>query len=254
MGASVLLAAGMMLRLEVLGLGLALALGAWVLQAYLLGGPRPQRRRALLRLRPLSRATLPWTLAAVPALLLASWALGEVWTRLVPVPPESFDPFDQLARTAGGRLALTVLAVAVAPVLEEFFFRGLIQRSLERRLGAGRGIVAAAGLFAIAHFLPWVLPLHLFLGLAFGYAVYATRSIWTGVLLHAANNAAAVVGLRMQAENPQPTPTIWQAGLGREWWLAVGVAAVAAVLLARIAQGMLAAARAERLRAAAGAP
>lgn len=238
--------------LEALGLALSLLLYLVVLRGFLLNGSA--RRRALLRLRPLTGATLRWTAIAAPVLLFLSWALGEVYVRLVPVPPTSFDPFAPLMQTPLGRLSVTVLAVGVAPVLEEFFFRGLIQRSLERRAGAARGILAASLLFALIHFLPWVFPLHLFLGAAFGYVVYVTRSIWSGVALHAVNNAAAVAGMGLQSEDPEAVPTIWTTGPDAEWWLSLVALGVAGMLAARTVRGLRGAAGAHRLRAAEAAP
>jgi membrane protease YdiL (CAAX protease family) len=177
---------------------------------------------------------------AVPAVLLSTWALEQVWTQLVPVPPESFSPFETLTRTPLQRLAITVIAVALAPVLEVFFFRGLIQRSLERRMGPHSGILAAASLFAALHFLPWVFPLHLFLGVAFGYAVRYTGSIWAGVVLHAANNSLAVAGL---GSRPTVAPTIWRTGPTAGWWESLLLLAASLVLLGWAARGLRAAGR-----------
>jgi membrane protease YdiL (CAAX protease family) len=192
------------------------------------GRPGARRRWAALRLRPLRGEALRWTLLGVPVLAALSWSLGEVYVRLVPVPSHVFNPFDFITGTASGRLLLTVFAVGFAPVVEEFIFRGMLQRPLERRLDVGRGIAVAAAVFAAIHFLPWVLPLHFVLGLVFGWAVYATRSIWAGVLLHAANNALAVLGLDAAAQQ-EPMPTVWQTGPTSE--LAIGVA----VLLGAVA-------------------
>lgn len=204
------------------GVVVSLLVSGWLLQRYVLraGLPEEARRRATLRIRPLQGETRRWTLFFIPAVLVLSWALGEVYTGLVPVPPSTLDPFQGLTDTPMGRLSATVLAVGVAPVLEEFVFRGLLQRPLERRWGTAWGIAATAAIFGLAHMLPWVFPLHFALGVAFGFAVYATRSIWAGVLLHAANNTLAILGL--MGEKPVlSTPTIWETGPTPGWWLAV---------------------------------
>lgn len=219
------------------GLVISLLFSGWVLHHFILraGQPAEIRRRATLRIRPLEGETRRWTLLFIPIVLVLSWALGEVYTGLVPVPPNTLDPFGQLTNTAMGRLSATVLAVGVAPVLEEFVFRGLLQRPLERRWGPVWGITVTAAVFALAHMLPWVFPLHFALGAAFGFAVYATRSIWAGVLLHAANNTLAVLGLF--GEKPVlSTPTIWQTGPTPSWWAAVALllpATLAAVWVGR---------------------
>jgi membrane protease YdiL (CAAX protease family) len=186
-------------------------------------GTDPARRWATLRLRPLNPETRRWTVIAVPVLLVLSWSLGDAYTRVIPVPAEDLNPFADMLGTPGGRLTIAVFAIAVAPILEEFIFRGLIQRHLERRYGATRGILAAAGLFALVHLLPWIFPLHFFLGIAFGFTVWATRSIWAGVALHAANNAAAMIGFAGTGEQPQPTGTLWELGVTQDVWVSLVV-------------------------------
>jgi membrane protease YdiL (CAAX protease family) len=202
-----------------------------VLRFYVLGrGADAAEREAALRLRPLRGAVLTWTLAAAPVMLLLSWTLGDLYVSLVPVPERVLNPFGALALDPLRWLVLAVVAIASAPLVEEMFFRGLIQHPMEERLGAGGGIAAAALLFALVHVdtLPWVIPLHFFLGAVFGWAVYVTRSIWAGVILHAVNNSAAFLGLSADASDPRPT--IWQTGPDARWWttlllLAVAVAA-----------------------------
>lgn len=210
-----------------------LGLFALLLWGYLLRPEEGSRegRWERLRLRPLEGATWRWTLVAVPVLLTLSWSFSNLYLSVVPVPPDQLNPFEELIETPAQRLVLAVMAVGVAPIVEEFFFRGLIQRTLEERWGPTLGIVGAALLFALVHFLPWVLPLHALLGAAFGFAVYATRSIWSGVVLHAANNSLAIVGLGVQ-EDSVPMPTLWESGVTAEW-----VANLAVFLLALTATG-----------------
>ena len=52
--------------------------------------------------------------------------------------------------------ALTFVAAGVAPVLEEFFFRGLLHTYFRQALGDRKlAIVAGAAVFAAAHFGAW---------------------------------------------------------------------------------------------------
>jgi membrane protease YdiL (CAAX protease family) len=229
-GASLALLLGLWTSIPFLSLGLITWLGVWIVRGYLLGGRGGARRRALIRPRALSRPVLRWTLVAIPVMIFASWSLGEVWFHLVPVPPDSIQPFDFLTGNLTGKITLAILAVAFAPVIEEFFFRGLLQSTIAKYNGPAAGILLSATAFAAAHFLPWIFPIHFFLGAAFGYAVYVTRSIWPGVILHAANNLAALAGL-VESDTPSITPTIWQTGLTRDWWLAVVAFALAIFLL-----------------------
>lgn len=202
-----------------------------LLRVYFLGpGRRARRRRALLRLRPLTGDALRWTLLAAPVVLAMTWGLEGVYLRLVPVPPDTLDPLGPLMDTPAGVLSISILAVGIAPVVEEMFFRGLVQRSLEKRLGAVWGIGLASALFAAVHLLPWVFPLHLFLGAVFGFVVYATRSLWAGVLLHAINNAVAMIGMAAVGDRTAHTPTVWEIGPTPDLWTSVTVLVAASAV------------------------
>lgn len=218
---------------------LAALLVFWIIvRLYILPRNRPVADDGgLLRLQPLRGPVLWWTLGAIPALLLISWALGEVYQGLVPVPPRILNPFGVLILDPARRVLIAVLAIAVAPVVEELVFRGLIQRRLELRWGPAPAILATAVLFALVHIdtLPWVLPLHVFLGLVFGWVVYTTRSIWSGVLLHAANNAAAITGIGA-ADAPRTRPTIWEIGVDFDWLLGFGLLLVSLPVAAWLAR------------------
>jgi uncharacterized protein len=221
-----------------LGVPLAAVLFWWVIEIYLLGGAGRRAERAVwLRLRPPARGTVAWTVAAIPVLLVLSWCLGELYLQLVPVPEEQLNPYAPLLARTETRLLLSVFAIAAAPVLEEMVFRGAIQRHLEGAVGVGGGILFAAFLFAGVHLQPWLLPLHLFLGLAFGWTVYATGSLWTGIILHAANNVAAMLTLSLVG-TPERAPTVWEAAPDPGLWVTVAVLAGAGFAAAWVGRGL----------------
>jgi len=91
--------------------------------------------------------------------------------------------------------ALLLLAVLAAPLFEEYLFRGLLFRGMQRSLGTWRAIAGSAALFAVVH--PPISALPVFgLGLA-AAAVFQ----WGGLLLapilaHATYNAI-VVGVQL---------------------------------------------------------
>jgi membrane protease YdiL (CAAX protease family) len=189
----------------------------------------PRRSDIPIPLRTLRGPVLTGTLAVVPVFLVFSWSLAEVYVGLVPIPPESLHPFQWLTDEPLGRLSLVLLAIGVAPMLEECFFRGLIQRPLVKRWGPAPGIAAAGAMFAAVHFLPWILPVHFLLGLAFGVVAYATRSVYAAIMLHAANNTMAVLGLP-NADALEPRGLIWDGAIPLTWWIAVlGLVASTAV-------------------------
>jgi membrane protease YdiL (CAAX protease family) len=232
------------------GLALIVTVALAVIHLYLLrtGFSDEPERAEELRLRPLRGDALHWVAVAAPVLLLFSWSLGEVYVRLVPIPPEALDPFSALFDNARGRLMLAVLAVGIAPLLEEFFFRGVIQRPLERRWGLVWGVAGSSVLFAVVHFMPWIFPLHLILGAIFGFVVVATRSIWAGVILHAANNAVALVGHGLERGEMPVVRTVWEAGPDADLVMAIALLVASCGLGSWVGRRLWSAGRESRLR------
>src|SRR6185312_4097031 len=64
---------------------------------------------------------------------------------------------------------------------------------LERRLGPGWAIAITALVFALAHLQPGGIAIRAAGGAALGYAVWTTRSIWAGVILHVAWNTGVLL-------------------------------------------------------------
>ena len=92
-------------------------------------------------------------------------------------------------------VALVLVVVVGAPIVEELFYRGLWFRSVERRWSTGVAVVATSVLFGAIHLQPYdLLPLALFGLLAAGLLVRFGRlgpAIWA----HVAFNLTAVVSL-----------------------------------------------------------
>ena len=86
-----------------------------------------------------------------------------------------------------------VLAVGVAPLAEETFFRGFVFGGLRGRLGLRGAAPLSAGLFALAHLDP-ITYIPIFLtGLILVWAYIKTGSLWTSIQLHMAYNAIVLV-------------------------------------------------------------
>lgn len=93
----------------------------------------------------------------------------------------------QIPKNAVGFL-IAVCHTAVFPaVFEEFAFRGVIMHSL-KKYGDVFSIAVSAVLFGLVHGNMMQIPFAVIAGLALGYTVTVTKSIWAGVLLHFCNN------------------------------------------------------------------
>jgi uncharacterized protein len=86
------------------------------------------------------------------------------------------------------------LGIAVlAPVVEELLFRGLLQNALAHKMPIWAAITLSAFLFSLVHLQPYAIPALMSLGMAFGYLYHRTGSLRTNILLHMANNSAALI-------------------------------------------------------------
>jgi membrane protease YdiL (CAAX protease family) len=154
--------------------------------------PRRFRRRrgpADVRLRPLSPRTLRPLAAGIGVACIACHAAFLLHLRFLPVPAvDPFQDFWAMSQQPWGWLMIFVMAVVIAPIMEETVFRGWIQRPLERLWGPAPAVTISATLFALVHGIPEYLPFYFAIGVLLGGVVLLTRSLWASVLLHAAFN------------------------------------------------------------------
>jgi membrane protease YdiL (CAAX protease family) len=150
----------------------------------------------------------PFDLIGIP--IGVAGQLGLVWlvyTPLRAVWPDTFgsDRLDDTARDLvdradGASLLLLVVLVAVgAPIIEELFFRGMLQRPLIAAAGTGaHRVVAVAGvavIFAAVHFRPVEFPGLLAIGLVLGVCAWRTDRLGMAILAHVAFNATGLLSV-----------------------------------------------------------
>ncbi len=100
---------------------------------------------------------------------------------------------DDLPAHLSRPLLFVVLAVLVAPLLEETFFRGFVFQGLARSWGPLLGAVSSALIFALWHQQLSVLVPIFGLGILLAAAFYWTKSIYTNIAFHAVFNAFGIV-------------------------------------------------------------
>ena len=90
-------------------------------------------------------------------------------------------------------LLLSLVNLILLPaLLEEMVFRGVVMQSL-RRYGDTFALIVSSLLFMCIHGNFAQAPNALLMGIAIGYFVLRTGSIWTGVLIHFVNNLLVVM-------------------------------------------------------------
>ena len=193
--------------------------------------------RAYLRIRQpdgpgLGLAALGWA-ALYPAVL---WT-GQLNER-VPMPDwlrtleqQQVDMIEGLLLGSDLSTGFLFFALAITPALcEEVLFRGYLQRQVERGWGTVASIVVVGILFGLYHLrLSQAVPLSL-LGIYLGFVVWATGSLWAGVLVHLLNNGLAVAVTAFARDSPDlDLETIEAAGV--PWYVGVAGLVSAAVLM-----------------------
>lgn len=94
-------------------------------------------------------------------------------------------------------LTLNLLIVAIIPAIcEELFFRGVMQKELNRHLSNPHvGIILTSIVFSAIHMSVEGFTARLLLGLVLGYTYHYTKSLWYPILLHLFNNGLQVLAL-----------------------------------------------------------
>lgn len=143
----------------------------------------------------------------LPIVLLASEA--DNWVRVavdLPAPMgDRTEPSEPLLW-----IETLILLVGLRPLVEEWFFRGLLQQGLVLRYGAAAGIVLAASLSALHRGIlslgtpsmwPWMAQTWV-LAVSFGYARWVTGSLLAAVLLHATASFLGILAEVYQTQVP----------------------------------------------------
>lgn len=146
----------------------------------------------------------PIDLVAIPVGVLSQLVLVPVvYVPLRAAWPDTFtdDRLEETARelvdrASGGSLVALVLIVVVgAPVVEELVYRGLLQGSFAARVSEPVALVTVAAWFALIHFRPIEYPGLFVAGLVFGACLLVTGRLATAIVAHAAFNATGLLAV-----------------------------------------------------------
>ena len=109
------------------------------------------------------------------------------WLHFAPAPaapPATRTPDSEFA-------GLAIIAIAAAPVFEEFIFRGLIFQGLRRSFGLAAATLASAAIFALVHPVHAMVPVFVMGALA-ALVYERTRMLAAPMTVHAIYNAVVV--------------------------------------------------------------
>lgn len=87
---------------------------------------------------------------------------------------------------------LILVAVVIAPLVEEIFFRGFLFQGFRQRYGWVAALLLSSFVFAVAHLDPVSFIPTFVLGVVMAYVYHRSNSIWPGIILHFLNNGFAM--------------------------------------------------------------
>jgi len=129
-----------------------------------------------------------WT---IPTVLFAAYVVS--YANDAAFNPPEQDIVESFPPTAAGIVLFAIVAVVMAPLCEEIFFRGFVFKGFATSWGWVTGAVVSGALFSLAHLqLTLFLPLFT-LGFGLAWVYQRTGSLWTSVALHATFNGVAVL-------------------------------------------------------------
>ena len=174
---------------------IAIAAVAYKLATDRLGG-NPARVHEPARPAPIGVALLV-TLVGIAAALVGSYGLGVVMELLdFPVVEQpGILEITEAAKRGEATLEVVVLAgsaVVLAPLAEEWMFRGLLFRRLRQFAGRHYAFALSALAFAAIHTNLQGFVVYAWLGLVFALVLERTGRLWTAIAVHAGNNAFAL--------------------------------------------------------------
>ena len=157
------------------------------------------RRRATMRavgFRPVKVSTILLMVPAVILVIIVSGIIAQLIRSFLDEVPTAEDQLAIEEAISGAELAWLFLAtVVVAPIVEETFFRGILYRYLKVVRGVAFATFGSGILFALIHLIPELIPVFLFLGVAFAFVAERYDSLYPAIALHALNNGVALLGV-----------------------------------------------------------
>jgi membrane protease YdiL (CAAX protease family) len=178
------------------------AIIAWLTMVARRKGSGSLRRDFGLTLRPARGAwyeNIPWFFAGIGLQLAALLPIGLLNTLYGHTAKQ--DVVKSADAALGWQIPVIALAIVVlAPVTEELLFRGVLLRSLMRKISPDAAVFVSACVFGLVHVVgdPTVgslvaLPAIILLGVVSGYQAAKTGNLSRSILLHMGFNALSAV-------------------------------------------------------------
>ncbi len=128
-------------------------------------------------------------LSIIP-IMYANMLIMDPIISLIPMPDSFAEIFEQML---DGGIYSILSVVILAPLLEEYFIRGMMTRGMLYHTTPTKAIVWSALIFAVIHMNPWQAINAFSMGVFFGWLYYRTQSLYLVIFAHFVNNGSAVL-------------------------------------------------------------
>ena len=129
-----------------------------------------------------------WT---IPLVLVVAYMVS--YANDVAFSPPEQDIVNAFPPSAAGVVLFTIVAVVMAPLCEEIYFRGFVFKGFANSWGWVRGAAVSGAFFSLAHLQLTLFVPFFVLGFGLAWVYQRTGSLWTSIALHATFNGVAVL-------------------------------------------------------------
>ena len=131
-------------------------------------------------------------LLLIVSTIALQWGVTSPIGNSIPMPEMFKEAFREMAEQMNDGYGLMAVAV-MAPLFEEFIFRGVMLDGLLKRKSTWAAILISAALFGLVHLNPWQFVAAMVIGTFAGWVYSRTRNLSYCILSHFANNFTASV-------------------------------------------------------------
>jgi membrane protease YdiL (CAAX protease family) len=124
--------------------------------------------------------------------LSIQWGITGPLADLIPMPESVKELFNQMALQMKDTYGFITVAI-LAPLMEEFIFRGIVLDGLLKRKPPLTAILISSFLFAFVHLNPWQFVGAMLIGLFMGWIYWKTNNLGYTILIHFVNNSVAAL-------------------------------------------------------------
>jgi membrane protease YdiL (CAAX protease family) len=163
--------------------------------------------------RPLDTGMIPrWV--AYFGLVLGGCLLAVLVTLASAIsPPKGELPIQQILQDRHTLILFALMAVLIAPVVEETLFRGYLYPVVARSFGMSAGIIVTGIAFGLLHASQlsggwWQIALMVVVGILFTFVRATTKTVLAGYILHLSYNSIQVIALLVDTHGFRQMPSL----------------------------------------------